>query len=336
MKVDLFLLDGPTNAGPGAAAAEQAGYSASWVAEFSHDSFISLALAATQTEHIELGTGIAVAFARSPMITASAANDVHLISKGRLLLGLGSQVRAHITRRYSMPWSAPAARMREYVAALHAIWATWNEGAKLDFRGDFYTHTLMTDTFAARPNPYGAPPVFLAAVGTLMTEVAGEVADGLMCHPFTTERYIREVTLPALTRGAAVAARPAGAVAVSVMPLIATGRTEEEFAQAKMAARQRLAFYGSTPAYLPVLELHGWGALHTELWTMSKRGEWAAMGELIDDEVLETFALVGEPDQIGPLAQRRFGDIADRLGIAPEFSSPEALAPTVEALRNAD
>jgi probable F420-dependent oxidoreductase len=176
--------------------AEAAGYDGIWSAETSHDPFLPLLLAAQATERVELGTGITVAFARNPMTVATVANDLQVASRGRFLLGLGSQIKAHITKRFSMPWSRPAARMREFILAMRAIWDSWSTGDKLDFRGEFYTHTLMTPFFNPGPNPFGPPKVFLAAVGERMTEVAGEVCDGLLAHGFTTERYLREVTLP--------------------------------------------------------------------------------------------------------------------------------------------
>ena len=211
---------------------EQAGYDGLWSSESAHDPFLPLVLAAEHTERIELGTAIAVAFARSPMQLAYTAHDLQSLSGGRFTLGLGSQIRPHIERRFGMPWSHPAPRMREYILALRAIWSAWNEGAALSFRGDFYRHTLMTPFFSPPPAPGGAPRVFLAAVGEAMTAVAGEVADGLLVHPFTTERYLREVTLPALGRGLARSGRSRDASQVSLLLMIATGRTEEELARA--------------------------------------------------------------------------------------------------------
>src|SRR5665213_1675702 len=201
MLVDGALSFRSDDVGAEARELELAGYDGAWSAETGHDPLMIVAGAATTTTTLELGTGIVVAFARSPMITATMANDVQLFSHGRLLLGLGSQIKPHIEKRYSMPWSHPAPRMREYILAMRAIWACWHEGVALNFRGEYYRHTLMSPFFNPGPNPYGAPQVYLAAVGELMTEVAGEVADGLLVHPFSTERYIREVTLPALERG---------------------------------------------------------------------------------------------------------------------------------------
>jgi probable F420-dependent oxidoreductase len=334
MKIDVNLPEG-IDIADAAAEAERVGFAAGWVAELGHDSLISLATATPRTSRMSLGTGIAVAFARSPMVMAVAANDVHVASNGRLLLGLGSQVRAHITNRFSMPWSAPAARMREYIAALHAIWASWNDGVPLKFRGDFYTHTLMTPAFSPAPNPYGPPKVFLAAVGELMTEVAGEVADGMICHGFTTERYVREVTLPALQRGRERSGRSDAAVELTVLPMIVTGSDEAQFAASRAASQQRIAFYGSTPAYRSVLELHGWGDLQTELWTLSKQGRWDEMGALIDDDVLATFAVIADPDQLAAQLTARYGDIADRLVLLGDRDALAAMAPAAATLMRA-
>ena len=265
------------------------------------------------------------------MTPATMANDVQLLSKGRLLLGLGSQIKPHIEKRYSMPWSHPAARMREYILAMRAIWAAWQDGSKLEFRGEFYTFTLMTPFFSPGPNPFGPPKVFLAAVGPLMAEVAGEVADGLLVHGFTTERYLREVTLPALERGQAKAAgadgRPPGdrsGFQVSYPGLVVTANTDAERETAAAAVKAQIAFYGSTPAYRPVLELHGWGDLQPELNSLSKRGEWAAMADLISDEVLDTFAVVAPPEEVARRVRERFGDVVDRFSFyAPYKFDPE-------------
>ena len=196
-----------------------------------------------------------------------------------------------------MPWSHPAARMRELILAMRAIWACWNDGTKLDFHGDFYTHTLMTPFFDPGPNPHGDAKVFLAGVGELMTEVAGEVCDGFLCHGFTTERYLREVTLPALERGRAKAGRTLADFEISGPGFVVTGTTEEEMASVARRHQQQIAFYGSTPAYRGVLELHGWGELQDELNRLSKEGKWKEMGELIDDDILDTFAVVAEPEK---------------------------------------
>jgi probable F420-dependent oxidoreductase len=333
--VDGGLSFRSDDVGAEARALELAGYDGAWSAETGHDPLLIVAGAATTTTTLELGTGIVVAFARSPMITATMANDVQLLSRGRLLLGLGSQIKPHIEKRYSMPWSHPAPRMREYILAMRAIWACWNEGVALNFRGEYYRHTLMSPFFNPGPNPYGAPQVYLAAVGGLMTEVAGEVADGLLVHPFTTERYIREVTLPALERGLAKSGREAKDFPISFSGLIATGDTDEDLADATRRVRGQIAFYGSTPAYRGVLELHGWGDLQSELNTLSKTGEWEKMGELIDDDVLDAFSVVATPNDVGAVVRSRLDDVISRFSIyAPYALSDDARRAIVSGLRS--
>ena len=279
--------------------------------ELGHDPLMQLAIAATGTERVKLMTSITVAFARSPMTLALAAHDVNALSQGRLMLGIGSQIKPHIEKRYSMPWSKPAARMREYVMALKAIWANWYEGVPLDFRGEFYNHTLMTPMFTPTDGEFGAPPVFVAAVGPLMSENAAEVADGLLLHSFTTEQYIREVTLPAVEKGLAKSGRQRDALQITGAPFFVTGETEEEFNMVKQAACAQIAFYGSTPAYKGVLDSIGYGELQPELTRLSKAGQWAEMGQRIDDTLLNHLALVGEPAQISQKLQQRFGDVFD-------------------------
>jgi probable F420-dependent oxidoreductase len=315
---------------------EAFGYDGLLTAETASDPFLPLAIAAEHTKHIELGTGIAVAFARTPMVTAYIANDLQRMSNGRFILGLGSQIKPHIEKRFSMPWSHPARRMREYIQALRAIWSAWNEGQVLDFQGDFYRHTLMTPFFSPAPSPHPPPKVFLAAVGERMTEVGGEVADGVIIHGFTTERYVKEVTLPAIERGLAKSGRGRGDFEVSGPLFVVTGVTEDELDQARRGVQQQIAFYGSTPAYRPVLELHGWGDLQGELNTLSKRGEWVKMGDLIDDEILHTFAVVAEPERVGAELRRRFGGVVDRCSFyAPYRSNPERWAGVVADLKAA-
>jgi probable F420-dependent oxidoreductase len=327
MKVDGGIGMDLTQAGAAAREAEEAGYSGIWTAETSHDPFFPLLLAAEHTEHIELGTSIAVAFARNPMLLANIGWDLQAFSKGRFILGLGSQIKPHITKRFSMPWSHPAARMREMILAIRAIWDTWLNGTKLDFRGEFYTHTLMTPFFTPNASDlegFGPPKIFLAGVGELMTEVAGEVCDGFICHGFTTERYLREVSIPALERGRAKAGKTMEGFEIIGPSFVVTGSTEEELAAAAAGTRQQIAFYGSTPAYRPVLELHGWGGLQDELNALSKQGKWVEMGDLIDDEILNTFAVVGEPEQIAPELHRRYGDVIQRISFyAPYRSDPQ-------------
>jgi len=320
MKIDGGIGLDLDTAGQQAKEAEDFGYDGIWVPETSRDPFLPLLLAAEHTERLEIGTSIAVAFARSPMTLANTAYDLTQYSKGRFVLGLGSQIKPHITKRFSMEWSKPAARMREMVLAMHAIWDSWMTGSKLDFRGDFYQHTLMTPFFNPGPHEYGHPRVFLAGVGPLMTEVAGEVCDGFFCHGFTTERYLREVTIPALEEGRRKAGKTMEGFEICGPSFVVTGSTEEEMEAAKVGTRRQIAFYGSTPAYRPVLDLHGWGELQTELNVLSKEGRWEEMGTLIDDEILETFAVVGAPEEIGPELQKRYGDVISRISFYAPYA----------------
>lgn len=314
MKIDAGIMGaGLADVPAQARDIEARGYDGAVSAEMSSDPFLPLLLAAEHTERIELMTSIAVAFSRNPMIVANLANDLQAFSKGRFILGLGSQIKPHITKRFSMPWSRPAARMREFIQAMRAIWACWYQGEKLDFRGEFYTHTLMTPMFTPTDNPHGAPPVVLAAVGPKMTEVAGEVADGMIVHAFTTPRYLAEVTLPAIERGLARGGRARRDFQVCMPPLVVTGRDEKEWAASRTGVAKQIAFYGSTPAYRGVLELHGWGPLQSELNALSKQGQWDAMGELITDEILDEFAVVAEPASVAGAIKARYGGLLDRV-----------------------
>lgn len=340
MRVDAMLAG--SSIGELAAEArgrEAAGYDGLWSFEAAHDPFLPLMPVAEHTEHVSVGTAIAVAFSRNPMSMAYVAHDVQVHSQGRLLLGLGSQVKPHIERRFQMPWSHPAPRMREYVQALRAIWAAWDGEERLDFRGDFYSHTLMTPFFSPAPSPWGPPKVYLAAVGEHMTRVAGEVCDGIQPHAFTTERYLRERTLPLLTEGLTTSGRTLAEFSISFSGFVVTGRTEEEMAVAEAGMRQQIAFYGSTPSYRTVLDMHGWGELGVELNTLSRGTDperWQKMGDLIDDEVLRTFAVVAEPDALGPALLERYGDFVDRFTFYAPYAHDDAVfAPAIEALRKA-
>ncbi|MEY2967429.1 MAG: hypothetical protein RIQ64_56 [Actinomycetota bacterium] len=327
MKVDGGVALDLAKSAESAKETEAAGYSGAWTAETNHDPFFPLLLAAEHTQRIELGTSIAVAFARNPMTLANIGWDLQSYSKGRFILGLGSQIKPHITKRFSMEWSSPAARMREMIVAIRAIWDTWENGTPLNFRGDFYTHTLMTPFFTpdrADLAGFGTPKIFLAGVGELMTEVAGEVCDGFICHGFTTEKYLREVTLPALARGRAKAGKTMDGFEIVGPSFIVTGNNEAEMGQAAAGTRQQIAFYGSTPAYRGVLDIHGWGGLQEELNSLSKQGKWVEMGNLINDEILNTFAVVGSPEQVAPELKRRYDDVIQRVSFyAPYKSDPE-------------
>jgi len=313
---------------------ERLGYDAALSAEVANDPFLPLAIAAEHTERIELMTSVAVAFARSPMTLAQTAHDLNAYSKGRLLLGLGSQVRAHVTRRFSMPWSRPAARMRELILALRAIWASWYRGEKLDFRGEFYTHTLMTPMFTPQETSYGAPRVLVAGVNPRMTEVAGEVADGFVAHGFTTERYLREVTLPAIERGLARAGRERASFELCCPVFVVTGDDEQAFVASRDATRSQISFYASTPAYRPVLELHGWGELQTELNDLARRGAWGEMALRVTDDVLDAFAVVApDPDRLPDALLARCRGTVDRLAFTAASREPERTRDQIRRLR---
>jgi probable F420-dependent oxidoreductase len=289
---------------------EQYGYDSLWVAETQHDPFVNLAVAGPRTERITVGTGIAVAFARNPMSLAIAANDLQLATAGRFEMGLGSQIQAHITRRFSMPWSHPAARMREYILAVRASWHSFATGERLRFRGEFYRHTLLVPYFNPGPNPYGNPPIYLASVGPLMSEVAGEVADGLVMHSIGTRKYYDEVTLPALTRGRAKAGRALDSFSVLATPVVAFGSTEEELAASIRQAKQEIAYYAAIPSYAGLLDLHGLSDLRDEMHRLLAEGRADELADTLDDSVLGIFAAVGEPAEAARQVWERFGDIA--------------------------
>ena len=331
MLIDSGTLSGDLAAVADAAAtAEKDGYDGFSGSETAHDPFVLLALAARATTTITLRSEIAVAFARNPMSVAVLANDLQLISAGRFQLGLGSQVRPHIERRFSMPWGHPAPRMEEFIAAIRAVWEAWATGGRLAFRGTYYQHTLMTDFFSPGPNPHGNPLIMLAAVGAGMTAVAGRVADGMLCHGFTTEQYVRERTIPALR-----AARGSLDGFTLCQPVLAViGSDRQARAAAEVGVRRQIAFYGSTPAYRPVLDLHGWGELGDQLNLLSRRQEWAQMGDLITDDVLDAFAVSGTPAEAADAIWHRFGNVATRVSLyTPYAAVPADIAATTAALR---
>jgi probable F420-dependent oxidoreductase len=269
------------------------------------------------------------------MTLAVAANDLQLASGGRFTLGLASQIKPHVEKRFSMPWSQPAARMREFVLALRAIWACWNDGLPLDFRGEFYTHTLMTPFFSPPPNPHGAPRVAIGAIGARMAEVAGEVADGIFLHSITTRAYVDAVTLPALARGFATAGRAREGFELTYPVFVVTATDDEGWDAAIRGTKAQIAFYASTPGYRVVLEHHGWGDVGAELNQLSKHGRWDAMGTRITDEMLDTFAVVAPPDELADRILERWGGIADRVTFyTPYALDPEILAALVAALRH--
>ena len=312
---------------------EEVGYDRAFSFEAKHNPFIPLAVASQHTRRLELGTAIAIAFARTPMTLANAAWDLQVVSEGRFTLGLGSQIRPHIVERYSMPWSRPAARMRELVLGIRAIWEAWETGTPLGFAGEFYTHTRMIPAFDPGPNPFGVPPIFTAGVGPQMTEVAGEVADGFLVHPVNSRRSLQEQTLPALARGAARAGRSVEDLELVCVTIVVTGRDEAEMVRSREAVREQLAFYGTTPAYLPVFELEGFGDLHPELKALARAGRWQDMAALVPDELIEAIAVVGEPHEIAPRLRARLDGISRHVSLVNNRApDPHHLAEVVADL----
>lgn len=328
MRVDLLVMNPELGEiAATASRAEELGYAALLAAETGHDPFMPLALAAEHTERIQLGTGIAVGLSRSPLHLAHAAHDLQRFSKGRFILGVGSQIQAHIEKRFSATWSHPTERMKDLIGAVRAIWRCWDDGEPLRYEGRFYRHTLMTPFFSPAPNPYGPPPIYLAASGPEMTAVGGEVADGLMLHALTSSATLTEITLPALQRGLEASGRSRADVELYAPVFVITGDTDEELTTADRAVRLQLAFYASTPAYRQVLAFHGRPELPDRLNSLSKQGRWRDMGELIDDEVLDLFSVSGKPEEIGPAVLARFGGVLDRVALyAPYRHEPEPWA----------
>ncbi|WP_344424604.1 TIGR03617 family F420-dependent LLM class oxidoreductase [Pseudonocardia ailaonensis] len=327
MLIDGRLRDGLEHVAEDARICEEIGYDGAWNSENKADGFLPITLAAEHTQRLQVGSSVAIAFSRSPMTVAYQAIDLARYSHGRFVLGLGSQIRPHITRRFSMPWSKPAARMKDFVAALRAIWAAWETGERLHHRSEFYEHTLMTPNFAPPENPYGPPTVYLAAVGPHMLRTTAEVADGLFTHPFCTERYLREVIVPEVA-----AHRPAGAapLEIALSAFVALDEPDVE------AVRRQISFYGSTPAYKPVLDLHGWGDLQADLNTLSKRGRWDEMVPLVTDEVLHAMCSVGTEQEVAADLHRRYGQLAHRIRFnrPGDTAGPGRFAGLVEALRS--
>ena len=304
-----------------------------------HDVFFPLvaACAGGPPLGLDLMTNVAMAFPRSPMHMANAAYDLQLMSQGRFRLGLGTQIRPHIERRYSATWSRPVARMREIVLAIKAILEHWQERTPLRFEGEYTRHTLSTPAFDPGPNPEGIAPILVGALGPRMNEMAAEVADGILVMPFNSGRHFRERTMPAIERGLATSGRSADEFEIVVEAIMAVGETDEQLAAASKGVRGLLSFYGSTPSYKPVLDVEGWGDVQPELNAMSKRGEWANMPELITDRMVETISIFGTPAQAAKELVQRFGEHAQRACLYfPGYEmSDERLARLVDEIRRA-
>lgn len=314
MRVDFYYPPGlATGARDAAARARDLGFDGFFTAETNHDPFFPLVVAAEEAPELELGTAIAVAFPRSPMITAMTAWDLAAMSDGRFILGLGTQVRAHITRRFSTEWGSPGPRLRDYILALRAIWDCWQNGGPLRYEGEFYSFSLMTPFFDPGPISHPDVPVAIAGVGPYLSRLAGELCQGFHVHPFHTVAYLDAVVLPQIAAGAEAAGRPTDDCERITTVFVVTGETEAEMEQAMMLVKQQISFYASTPSYAPVLEANDWD-FGPKLTAMSKRGEWAEMADVIDDEVVATVGVVAPIDRLGQAIRDRYGDRVQRVG----------------------
>ncbi len=300
-------------------AAEEVGFSGLLTSETKHDSFLPLAVAANATQTIQLGNSVAIAFSRSPMVTAQLAWDLADLSDGRFMLGLGTQVKAHIERRFGMTWDKPVARLREYIQALRAIWESFQSGERLKFEGEFYRHTLMTPFF--NPGPIENPdvPVYIAGVNAPLTRLAGELCDGFHVHPFHTPEYIRQVVKPAIAEGAGRTGRDPEEVELATSAFVITGESRDQVEDQREKMRAQAAFYASTPTYRVVLEAHGWGEVGERLSELARNKEWDEMPTLITDEMLSVFCIEAAPDEIGPALRERYEGLVDRLALYLPF-----------------
>jgi len=304
-------------------AAEDLGFAGLWTSETKHDAFLPLAIAANETQRVELGTSVAIAFSRSPMETAQTAWDLQDLSDGRFLLGLGTQVRAHITRRFSMPWDRPAARLREYILALRAIWDSFQTGETLQFEGEFYQHTLMTPFFDPGPIDHPQIPVYIAGVNTRLARLAGEISDGFHVHPCHSPQYVRQTVKPAIAEGAEGAGRDPAQITLATSAFVIVTGDEEAAAEQRESVRAQISFYASTPTYRTVLEAHGWEEIGDRLGAMAREKKWREMPALITDEMLAAFAVEAAPDEIGPALRERYEGLLDRVALYLPFVSGE-------------
>ena len=326
MQVDTVIPLDDWRAIPDAARrAETLGFGGVMSPEIQHDPFIPLAFAATATERIRLGTAVAIAFPRSPMMVANLSYDLHANSRGRFVLGLGTQVKGHNERRFSVRWESPGPRLKEYVESLRAIWRAWEKKEPLRYEGKFYQFTLMTPEFAPPPTGLPAIPVTIAAVQPYMLRLSGEACDGVRLHGFCTKRYLQEVAMPAIEEGLRRAGRKREAFEVWGGGFVATGKNSDEVAKAVEETRYRIAFYGSTRTYSGVLSLHGWDEQAAKLHEHSKRGQWDQMAKVVTDDMVETFTAVAPYDHLVETLRARFGGLSDRVALGFPRSTPEGL-----------
>ena len=300
-------------------AAESLGFAGLWTSETKHDSFLPLAVAANATERLSLGTSIAIAFSRSPMVTAQVAWDLQDLSGGRFILGLGTQVKAHVTRRFGMPWEKPAVRLKDYIQAIRAIWESFQTEGPLNYEGEFYRHTLMTPFFNPGPIEHPTIPIYIAGVNTRLATLAGELCDGFHVHPFHSPEYVRQVVQPAIQEGAARENRSPKDVELATSVFVVTGESEEQIAEQRQKMRAQAAFYASTPTYRTVLDVHGWSEVGEKLGQLAREKKWDEMPELITDEMLHTFAIEAHPDEVGPTLVKRYEGLIDRTALYLPF-----------------
>src|SRR5215211_6588685 len=306
-----------------ARAAEALGFAGLWTSETKHDAFLPLAIAANETEKIQLGTSVAIAFSRSPMEIAQTAWDLQALSDGGVVLGIGTQVKAHVRRRFSMPWDRPVARLREYVGALRAIWGSFQTEGSLSFEGEFYRHTLMTPFFNPGPIEHPEIPVYIAGVNTRLAALAGELCDGFHVHPFHSPEYVRRTVETAIAGGAQERGRDPGEVELATSVFVVTGESEAEVEEQRDKMRAQISFYASTPTYRTVLEAHGWEEVGEKLGKLARDKEWDEMPKLITDEMLDAFCVEAAPDELGPALKERYEGLIDRVALYTPFVPDE-------------
>jgi probable F420-dependent oxidoreductase len=334
LKIDAEVMVGsPAEIQDLSVRAERYGFDCLWVNETKHDPFLQLSLAAVNTKRIQIGTSIALAFTRSPTTLAYTAWDLQSLSRGRLILGLGTQVKGHIERRFGMRWETPAPKMREVVQAMRSVWESWQTGGKLDYQGRFFKLDLMTPFFSPGPQEEPRIPIYLAGVNKGMCRLVGEIGDGLHVHPLHTLRYLREVVHPALEEGLMRSRRKREEVSVAASVFAAVGANEREVDNVRKAYREQIAFYASTRTYRKLMELHGWGDVCDRLHGQSVRGEWDRMADEVSDEMLDEFVVEGRWDEIGRMLEKRYDGIVDRVRLYLPFDGDESWKGLVAGFR---
>ncbi len=306
-----------------ARAADEMGFSGVIASETKHDSFIPLAIAANGTDNLDLLTSVAIAFSRSPMEVAQTAWDLQNLSDGRFILGLGTQVKPHIVRRFSMEWGSPAARLKDYIGAVRAIWESFQSEGPLKYEGEFYQHTLITPFFNPGPIDHPEIPIYIAGVNTRLARLAGEVCDGFHVHPFHSPEYVRQVVKPAIAEGSKKSSRPPEDIKLATAVFVITGESEEQIAEQREAMRSQTAFYASTPTYRTVLEAHGWGEVGDTLSGLAREKKWREMPGHITDEMLSAFAVEAAPDEVGEALREKYDGLVDRVALYIPFAPGE-------------